>query len=117
MRSRASSQLTASKQPEPFAPVRTRGSRTRSGQYRCSAIRLTLLQMKPAVRSVAFEPRTRWTRPSTTSTFRLQASGQSRGQDEGWVLTSPAYAVAGEGAGNEGVEGEAGGLIGVPSPV
>ena len=80
----ASSQLTGRNDPLPFGPTRTIGVRTRSGPYTRSAWCLTFLQMNPCVNAFAAMPTgaasTRSRRPSSTSTWRLQESGQSRGQ-------------------------------------
>ena len=54
----------------------------RSGPYMCSGKRRTLAQMKPAVSGLSCEPSTPTTRPPSTFTSRLQASGQSSGQIE-----------------------------------
>ena len=67
--------------PAPFGPVRRSGCRMRCGPCTNAVMsRATLLQMTPAVKGVASEPRTLVMRPSSTVTLRLHVSGQSKVQ-------------------------------------
>src|SRR5574343_884881 len=93
MSSKASSQPTRSKRPDPLGPTRRKGCSKRSGWWVRSAYRDTLVHNTPAVWGWSGLPYTRNATPPLTVVSREQVSGQSCGQAPSTVWVAPGWLV------------------------